>query len=756
MSKFPIKEKYFKFVLYIAIIILINIVGITLFFRVDLTRDQIYSLSPASSDVVATLSEPLTIKVFFSKNLPTPHNNTERYLKDLLEEYSARAGNYFNYTFYNVSQELGGINQKTDENRQLAQDYGIQPVQIRIMENDELKFKNAYMGLVIIHGDLIEKIPAITSTDGLEYQLTTAMQKLNNKISALLRIDEKVKIDMYLSSSLNAIGPLIGLEQLPMLAVAVENTIEKLNSKSLGILTFKHIDISDKDKIDSLSKKYDLMALSWPALPQQNITAGNGTAGVVIKYQDKIATLPLISAIELPIIGTTYQMTDPAILEEQIDAIVEKLIGINKDIGFLADHGTHSLMQDKMAMMQGRASSSMQVFNSLLSSRYSIKQINLKGGTIPDGLSCLIIARPTEKFSDYELFEIDQALMKGTNIAFISDSFQEITSQQNSMMGMPPQFESIDTGLDKLLNHYGIDIQKAYVLDKQSYKHQAPQNVGGQEQIIYFAPMLKEKTINNAPAFMDNIKGLIAMQISPVNLVEKNIDRDKITVTKLFSSSDESWLMKGNINLNPMFITPPKEKDEMQSYSLAYLFEGTFTSFFKGKEIPQKDIGEQDIKMPDQASDKSPGQSEDDPKDKNLNDENKQVNNDKKVTNKLQGLIDENRFIETSKPVKLFILPCSQMLQDNMLDPEGRTTNSTFILNIIDHLNDEDKVASLRSKQQTLNPITQTTPFLRGIFKAVNIIVLPILVILFGLIVLAKRTSRKKKIARRFNPQEIK
>ena len=720
MSKFSVKEKYFKFILYIAIIILINIVGVTLFFRIDLTRDQIYSLSPASSEVVATLSEPLTIKVFFSNNLPTPHNNTERYLKDLLEEYSAMAGNYFNYTFYNVSQEQGGVNQKTEENRKLAQDYGIQPVQIRIMENDELKFKNAYMGMVIIHGDLIEKIPAITSTDGLEYQLTTAIQKLNNKISALLRIDGKIKVDMYLSSSLNAIGPLIGLEQLPMLAGSVENTIEKLNSKSLGILAFKHIDISDKDKIDSLGKKYDLMALSWPALPQQNITAGNGTAGVVIKYQDKIATLPLISAIELPIIGTTYQMTDPAILEEQIDAIVEKFIGINKDIGFLADHGTHSLMQDRMAMMQGKPSSSMQVFNSLLSSRYSIKQINLKDGAIPDGLSCLIIARPTEKFSDYELFEIDQALMKGTNIAFISDSFQEITSQQSSMMGMPPQFKSIDTGLDKLLNHYGIDIQKAYVLDKQAYKHQAPQSVGGQEQIVYFVPMLKKKTINNAPAFMDNIKGLIAMQISPVNLVEKNIDKDKLTVTKLFSSSDESWLMKGNINLNPMFITPPKEKEEMQSYDLAYLLEGTFTSFFKGKKIPQKDMGEQEAKE------------------------------------KLLGLTDENRFLETSKPVKLFILPCSQMLQDKMLDPEGRTSNSTFILNIIDHLNDEDKIASLRSKQQTLNPITQTTPFLRGVFKAVNIIVLPVLVILFGLIVLAKRTSRKKKIAHRFNPQEIK
>ena len=716
MGNFSIKEKYFKFILYLVIIGLINIVGITMFFRVDLTRDKIYSLSQASRDVVATLSEPLSIKVFFSKDLPAPHNNTERYLRDLLEEYSAKGKQYFNYTFYNVTQEDGALTQQADESRDMAKDYGIKPIQIRIMENDEVKFKNAYMGLVILHGDLMERIEAITSTNGLEYKLTTAIQKMNNKVSALLRVNEKVKVTMYLSSSLNTIASMINLNELPKLGKAVADSIEKLNSKSLGILDFKQVDIKDKNKLDDLGNKHDLMALSWPAMPENNILAGSGAAGLVIEFKGNATTLPLISAMELPIIGTTYQMADPDVLEEQLNAIVEKLIGINKDIGFLADHGTHSLMPDRLAMMQGQPSEAMQVFNTLVSSRYSIKPISLKDNTIPDGLSTMIIARPIEKFSDYELFQIDQALMKGTNIAFFSDSFNEIMPQQGQM-GMPPRYEPIDTGLEKLLTHYGINIKKAYVLDKESYKHQAPQNMGGGEQNIYFAPLLKEKTINNTPAFMDNIKGLIALQISPLELVQKNIDNEKVIATKLFSSSEESWLMEGMINLNPMFITPPEGKDEMKSYDLAYLLSGTFTSYFKGKDIPQKEMGEKDI------------------------------TNEK---TKIKGVEAKYTFLETSKPAKLFVLPCSQMLQDNMLDPEGRSTNSTFILNVIDHLNGGDKIARLRSKQQTLNPLAQTTPFSRGLIKTFNIIVLPILVTLFGLGVLIKRTSRKKKIANRF------
>ncbi|MCA1795340.1 MAG: GldG family protein, partial [Desulfobacteraceae bacterium] len=250
-----LKEPYIKFILYIAVIVLVNIVGLTLFFRADLTKNQIFSLSEASKEAVATLSEPLSVKVFFSKNLPAPHNNTERYLRDLLEEYAARSGRLFNYSFYNVSSQEGDLSASAGENREMARSYGISPIQIRIMENDELKFQNAFMGLVVIHGDLIEKINAVTATDGLEYQLTTAIEKLNSKVSALQRVQEKIQATLYLSSSLNTIAPLIGLDNLPGLADAVEKTIADINARSRGVMEFAHTDISDRQTLNNIGDK---------------------------------------------------------------------------------------------------------------------------------------------------------------------------------------------------------------------------------------------------------------------------------------------------------------------------------------------------------------------------------------------------------------------------------------------------------------------------------------------------------------------
>ena len=170
--------KYLKFIIYLVIIVLVNVAGITLFLRMDLTKNKMYSISTASKKVVATLSEPLTINVFFTKDLPSPYNNTERYLHDLLAEYAIHANKFFNYRFFDVSPEEGEITDETKENQQLAGNYGIHPIQIQAIEKDEVKFQKAYMGLVLIHGDLIEKIPTITTTEGLEYKLTTAIQKV--------------------------------------------------------------------------------------------------------------------------------------------------------------------------------------------------------------------------------------------------------------------------------------------------------------------------------------------------------------------------------------------------------------------------------------------------------------------------------------------------------------------------------------------------------------------------------------------------
>ena len=741
MKKYSNRGAYVKFITYAVVVILINVVGVTLFFRADLTANHIYSLSQASKNVVKTLTEPLTIKVFFTKNLPAPHNSTERYLHDLFEAYAAAGGDRVNYTFYDVTTDDSGLTDPSNSNKKLAQDYGISPVQIRIIENDEIKFQQAYMGLVIIHGDMMEKVPAITSTDGLEYLLTTAIQKLNNKVSAFMALKDKIKIRLYLSSSLEKVAPLMGLDQLPALPGAMEQVVEKLNLETLDNIDYAFVNPTGDKALDALAQKYNLMVLKWPAIPQQGIAAGSGGAGIITEYRDQVKVTPIITSVNLPIIGTTYQMADPEGVKNTLSQTIETMIGINENLGYLADHGTLPLSPGAMGMMQRQPQSNMNAFNQLLSRQYTIKSVSLDKEGIPEGLKTLIIARPTQPFSDYELFQIDQALMQGTNIAFFTDAFQEVMPQQAMGMGGGPQYLPINTGLEKLLSHYGITIDPAYVLDESCYRQQLPPARGGGEQNIYFAPIIKDAQINHSLPFMNNIKGLITMQVSPVSVDSDKVEQSGLAATRLFSSSEKSWTMADHIDLNPMFLQPPTQSSEMKSYPLAYMISGEFTSYFAGKPLPRKTTAETDLpdgkKSPDKVSSKDNTQEQ----------ESTSGAPAPPPENPLAAKIEtRNAAITKGTSGKIFVMASSALLQDNMLDPEGRSTNAAFILNVIDHLNDRDDIAVLRSKNQTFNPLAETPPMVRGVIKLFNIAGLPILVILTGFGVLLKRRSRKRKI----------
>ena len=728
MSGKILSVKYIKFFTYMTVIVLINAVGITLFARIDLTENKIYSISKASQKVVSTLSEPLTINVFFTKNLPAPYNNTERYLHDLLEEYSIYANQYFNYRFYDVSPEEGGISKKAGENQKLAKNYGIFPIQIQVVEKDEIKFKKAYMGLVLIHGDIIEKIPTIISIEGLEYRLTTAIQKLNNKISALLNLPEKIHIKLFLSSSLESVAPYMRLKKLSELPGKIENIIQKLNAKNYGKLEFEHLDPTKDESLEGVSKKYNLLNLKWPALSKGKIQPGKGVSGLVMEYGNKTITIQLIRVIKLPLIGTHYEMVDMNNIEEIINKNIESLIDINEDLGYLAGHGTLNTTGASPQGSMGQQDT-ITTFRNLISQNYTLKDINLKTGTIPDSLNCLVIARPTETFSDYELFQIDQFLMRGKSLAVFLDAFNEVmpASQQGMLFGSSqgPRYVPINTGLEKLLEHYGIRVKKSFVMDENCYKQILPKQFGGGERTIYFAPLIKNKHINHDLEFMRNIKGLIAVKISPLELNKKRITENGLKAHRLFASSKKSWEMNGQINLNPMFIKPPQSSENRQSLPLAYILEGEFPSYFAGKPIPEKTSAESD------SESKKEGPEE------------KSIEKPEIDLSKIEG---EGKVLSRGRPGKIFILASSEMLKDNLLDERGRNPNTMFILNVIDFLNNREDIAIMRSKEQRFNPLNDTTAGTKTFVKSFNIAGLPVLVVLCGFLVWFQRHSRMKRI----------
>ncbi|MGD9159522.1 MAG: Gldg family protein [Desulfobacteraceae bacterium] len=718
-----------KFSIYLIVVVLINVAGFTLYFRADLTSNRVYSLSDVSKKVVSTLEDPLTIYVFFTKNLPAPYNNVEKYLHDLLDEYALSGNRYFNYRFYDVSPQEGLMDEEVRKNQELAESFGIRPLQIQVLDQDEFKFKMAYMGLAIIHGDMIERISAISSTDRLEYQLTTTIQKLNNKISTFQKLKENIKLKLFLSSSLEDIAPLMGLEGFSDIPVKLKETVDKLNRKSFGKLEFMVLDPSKDPSLADQVEKYDVMTLQWQAAPERSIEAGQGSIAFFIEYNGNVLEIPLLQRLQIPILGaqqmsTLYQLVAMEDVEEAIQKSIESLIGINENLGYLADHGCINLWGRDYNIPGMPGQPGISNFNGIASKTYSIKEVHLADRDMLEGLNCLLIANPTQPFTDYELFQIDQFLMNGKSIAFFLDSFEEIQSQRGGA-----QYNQIQTGLEKLLDHWGVNIKKSIVLDEDCYKAELPREYGGGEQPLYYVAQIRDEFINKELPFMKNIRGLLVQKSSPVVLDETRFKENNLTAYKLFSSSEKSWEMSEPINLNPMMMHPPGPDAGMVSMPLAYTVEGAFTSYFADKPVPQPVIKKEE-------KDDEEGEDKDMEKDKPLIEVDQIKSGDKKI--------------DKGKPGKIFIIGTSDVLKNSVIGPDGNNINAIFIMNLIDYLNGHEDIAVMRGKTGNLNPLSIKSAGAKSGIKYFNIIGLPVIVALFGLVIWFARYRRKMAIQELF------
>ncbi|PKK83871.1 MAG: hypothetical protein CVT49_06360 [candidate division Zixibacteria bacterium HGW-Zixibacteria-1] len=172
MTKKDVKTKStasLLIIMLVAILVIVNLISLNLFSRVDLTDNNIYSLTDSSRDLVERLNDRLTIKAYVSNDLPAPHNNDARYIKDLLDDYKAYSHGYLHYEF---------IDPVKDNKEEEATGYRIPPLQFNVFKNDKTEFIKGYKGLAVLYGDKSEVIPFVEKTTNLEYDLSRAINKL--------------------------------------------------------------------------------------------------------------------------------------------------------------------------------------------------------------------------------------------------------------------------------------------------------------------------------------------------------------------------------------------------------------------------------------------------------------------------------------------------------------------------------------------------------------------------------------------------
>ncbi|MFW7381054.1 MAG: Gldg family protein [Oligoflexus sp.] len=168
-----------------TIIIGIAIISSRFYFRIDMTEDDLYTLSEGSQRIVANLEEPVTATLYFSKSLkdlPLPFKTYGTRVEEILRELTSHSGKQL---------KLKVIDPKPDsEEEVLARKYGIQGLQMA--SGDE-----AYLGLVFVTSEAELAIPYLDprKEEFVEYEIAEALVKMHQKEKPRLGIFASLPIE---------------------------------------------------------------------------------------------------------------------------------------------------------------------------------------------------------------------------------------------------------------------------------------------------------------------------------------------------------------------------------------------------------------------------------------------------------------------------------------------------------------------------------------------------------------------------------
>ncbi len=685
------RRKNWLIALYAIIIILINLVGTKLYFRLDLTGNGAYSLSEVSREVVSSLETPLTVRVFFSEDLPAPYNNVQRYLSDILVEYAGAGNRNFQYRFINPAHE---------KNKKELEDYGVRPVKVSEYKRDKMSVREAYMAVAVEHEDLVERLDSLTSVEGLEYQITSMIRKMAGKVDALHRLKDPINVTLFASKNVPDLGVVIS---------KVKEQVKKCNVKNYNKINLL-------DPIDPYSAKEAMSRADEFGIQKIFLRDARGKTeeirlGLVVEHKGRFETVHLISRNMF----SFYSIIDS--LDDIINSIVGSMIGINPVIGYLTGHGEMSFSD----MREGAVN-----FRPLVPDMYDFKNINLASEEIPDTIKTLVINGPKLAFTEEELLKIDQFLMKGNSLIVFQESFREDQMRQRNPFNQGPQLVPNETGLEKLLAHYGLTQGKEIVLDTKCLYYRG--------ESLHLVPEIGAEGLNRKNEITKYLKQMYFVKSSPLIVDDTNLAKAGTKKTVLVTSSPGSWLTR---DFMPWSMFPPEEKKRSR-YDLAVLLEGRFESFYKGVDIAR-------IASPSNTA--APGKHQD--------------------ANAVSNVAQISVLEHSLRPGKIFLAGSSEITKFDYQPQRsgGDRPNATFIQNVVDFMNGNYGVPEMRSKGLEINPInddnvlarlikrlfglpmSDAVDWAKIIFKLMNILVLPAIIIsLTAVTMMGWRKRRKNAI----------
>jgi len=168
-----------ELVITLGVIILLNFIGSFYYYRLDLTTEKRYTLSPATKEILTNLDDIVYIKVYLDGELPSGFVRMKTAISELLDEFRWHSPANIQYDFIDPMEDPDpGIRRNI-----AAQLYksGLQPTNIQVKQKDGSTMqKIIFPGAIISYSGVDIAVNLLKNNPGFDAEVN-----INNSIQAL-------------------------------------------------------------------------------------------------------------------------------------------------------------------------------------------------------------------------------------------------------------------------------------------------------------------------------------------------------------------------------------------------------------------------------------------------------------------------------------------------------------------------------------------------------------------------------------------
>lgn len=652
--------------------------------RVDLTENNEYSLSPVTEKILDSLDQPLIIRGYFSEKTHPLLAPLIPQIRDLLAEYKVMGGGKVRVEFVDPSSS-------EEVEKEAQEQYNIKSFPFRFADRRERSVVNAYFHVLVQYGDQYEVLSfedliEVRQTDigdlevklrNFEYDITRTIKKVAYGFQSLDVLFASLSARPVLTAYITPNSLPENLKEVPD---KLKKVADELKEESGGTFELRTVVPDSRATQQALYKKYGFEPFAVSALSNQ---------GFYLHFVLEVGKR------EIPLLPPE-EVTDAALKQMVVDGLKRAAPGFTKTVAVWTPPAEQQPQMPGMPPQQRpQAPQSFNMVREKLRGSYEVVPANLAGGHVDDEVDVLVLAGPAD-LDDKSQRAVDQFLMRGGALIVLDGRFRLDLSQRTV------DVQPVTTGLEKVLETWGVEVKKELILDGKSDSFPMPvdRDIGGlvvreMRQLPYPFFVKVQRDAMSDGVITGQLAATVFHFASPVVVKEqdrKSADKKEGAaeaapprkVEVLMKSSDEAWTEKApkvqpDFALHPGsgFGRPDKvEKADAGPHALAVAITGSFPSAFADAAADKKEGA-------DEPDDKKPEEKKDEKKEEDK----------------------QERLIKHSPPdARLVVVGSSSFVSDELLELSSQAgsdyvvNNVELVQNMIDWAVADTDLLAIRSR----------------------------------------------------------